>query len=101
MAHVILAETTASVSGLKKNPLATVAAGKGFPVAILNRNEPVFYCVPAKADGVLMDKLEDMELNAIADARLQDGKALVRVSLDIGVVDRRERNAVYQAAVKR
>jgi antitoxin StbD len=30
----------------------------------------------------LMDKLEDMELNAIADARLKDGKRLVRVKLD-------------------
>lgn len=82
MAHMILAETTASVSELKKNPMGTVAAGEGFPVAILNRNEPAFYCIPAKAYEVLMDKLEDMELNAIADARLKDGKAPVKVSLD-------------------
>jgi len=82
MAHVILAETTASVSELKKNPMATVAAGEGFPVAILNRNEPAFYCVPAKSYEALMDKLEDMELNAIADSRLKDGKKLVRVNLD-------------------
>ena len=101
MAHVILAETTASVSELKKNPMATVAAGEGFPVAILNRNEPVFYCVPAKAYEALMDKLEDMELNAIADVRLQDGKALVEVSFGIESVGKRERNAVYRAAAKR
>ena len=82
MAHVILAEMTASVSELKKNPMATVAAGEGFTVAILNRNEPAFYCVPAKAYESLMDKLEDMELNAIADARLNDGKRLVLVKLD-------------------
>lgn len=82
MAHVILAETTASVSELKKNPMATVASAEGFPVAILNRNEPAFYCVPAKAYEALMDKLEDMELNAIADSRLKDGKPLVRVKLD-------------------
>ncbi len=82
MANVILAETTASVSELKKNPMATVAAGEGFPVAILNHNEPAFYCVPAKAYEALMNKLEDMELNAIADARLKDGKPLVRVKLD-------------------
>jgi len=62
--------------------MATVAAGEGFPVAILNRKEPAFYCVPAKAYEALMDKLEDMELNAIADARLKDGKPLVRVRLD-------------------
>jgi antitoxin StbD len=80
MANVILAETTASVSELKKNPMGTVAAGDGFPVAILNRNEPVFYCVPAKAYEALMDKLEDMELNAIADARKEQTE--IEVKLD-------------------
>ncbi len=81
MAHAILAETTASIFELKKNPMATVAAGKGFPVAILNRNEPAFYCVPAKAFEALIDKLEEMELNSTADARLKDGKPLVWVKL--------------------
>lgn len=80
MSHQILAETTASVSELKKNPMGTVAAGEGFPVAILNRNAPAFYCIPAKAYEALIDKLEDMELNAIADAR--KGQAVVKVTLD-------------------
>ena len=79
MANVILAETTASVSELKKNPMGTVAAGDGFPVAILNRNQPAFYCVPAKAYEALMDRLEDLELNAIADAR--SGQAEIKVEL--------------------
>ena len=82
MSHVILAETTASVSELKRNPMSTVAAGEGFPVAILNRNEPAFYCVPAGAWEALMDRLEDLELNALADTRLNDGQAIVKVSLD-------------------
>ena len=69
MTHKILASTSASVSELKKNPMGTVAAGEGFPVAILNRNEPAFYCVPAKAYEAMLDRLEDLELNAIADAR--------------------------------
>ncbi len=81
MAHLILAETTASISELNP-PMALVAAGEGFPVAILNCNEPIFYCVPAKAYEALIDKLEDIELNAIADARLKDGKPLVQVKLD-------------------
>ena len=80
MSYLILAETTASVSELKKNPMGTVAAGEGFPVAILNRNAPAFYCVPAKAYEDLMDKLEDLELNAIADAR--KGQAVIKVKLD-------------------
>lgn len=80
MAHLILADTSASVSELKKDPMGTVAAGEGFPVAILNRNEPVFYCVPAQAYEALIDRLEDLELNAIADSRA--GQAVVEVDFD-------------------
>ena len=80
MTHPILAGISASVSELKKNPMGTVAAGEGFPVAILNRNTPAFYCVPAKAYEALMERLEDFELNAIADAR--EGQAVHKVSLD-------------------
>ncbi len=82
MAHPILAEMTASVTELKRNPMGTVAAGEGFPVAILNRNEPAFYCVPAQAYEAWMNRLEDLELNALADARLADGQAAVKVALD-------------------
>lgn len=80
MAHIILAETTASISELKKNPMGTVAAGDGFPVAILNRNEPAFYCVPAKAYEALLGRLEDIELNAIADARSSQAEIKVELS---------------------
>lgn len=80
MAHQILSETAASISELKKNPMGTVAAGEGFPVAILNRNAPVFYCVPAKVFEAMMDRLEDIELNAIADART--GQKVTKVTLD-------------------
>ena len=80
MANLILTETAASVSELKRNPMGTVAAGDGFAVAILNRNEPAFYCVPAKAYEALMEKLEDLELNAIADAR--KGQPVIKVKLN-------------------
>ncbi len=80
MAHQILSETAASISELKRNPMGTVAAGEGFPVAILNRNEPAFYCVPARAFEAMMERLEDIELNAVADARA--GQPRVKVSLD-------------------
>ena len=80
MVHTVLAETTASVSELKRDPMGTVAAGEGSPVAILNRNEPAFYCVPAKAYEALLNRLEDLELNAMADAR--QGQAEIEVSLD-------------------
>jgi len=80
MATQILTQTTASISELKRNPMGTVAAGEGFPVAILNRNEPAFYCVPAKAYAAMLERLEDAELNAIADAR--KGQRVVKVKLD-------------------
>ena len=80
MANQILAQSSASVSELKKNPMGTVASGEGFPVAILNRNVPAFYCIPAKAYEALIEKLEDLELNAIADAR--QGQPVIKVKLD-------------------
>ena len=80
MAHQILSETAASISELKKNPMGTVAAGDGFAVAILNRNSPAFYCVPAHMYESMMDRLDDIELNAIADARA--GQHVTRVTLD-------------------
>ena len=43
MSNLILANISASVSELKKNPMGTVAAGEGFAVAILNRNATAFY----------------------------------------------------------
>ena len=80
MTYQILSETVASISDLKKNPMGTVAAGEGFPVAILNRNAPAFYCVPADVYELMMDRLEDIELNAIADAR--SGQHSTKVTLD-------------------
>ena len=80
MAHQILSETAASISELKRNPMGTVAAGEGFPVAILNRNEPAFYCVPAKIYAAMLERLEDLELNALADSRA--GQKREKVKLD-------------------
>ena len=77
---VILTDKIASVSDLKRNPMGTVKAGEGAAVAILNRNEPAFYCVPAEAYEEMMERLEDAELNAIADARKNE--RVIMVSLD-------------------
>ena len=69
MSNRILAEATATVSELRKDPMGVVASGDGFAVAILNREGTVFYCVPAVAYETLMNRLEDAELNALADSR--------------------------------
>ena len=65
----ILAEAAASISELKANPMKVALSADGEPVAVLNRNEPAFYCVPAPAYEMLMDHIEDLELLVIAEAR--------------------------------
>lgn len=80
MTNVIFAQITASISELKKNPMATVSSGDGNPVVILNRNQPAFYCVPAKLYEEFMDRLEDIELNSIADSR--KNHPVIKVKLD-------------------
>jgi antitoxin StbD len=65
----ILADNSTSISELKKNPMAVIEQADGFPVAVLNRNQPAFYCVPADAYEMLMDKLEDIELAQLVKER--------------------------------
>jgi antitoxin StbD len=79
MVHTVLADVTTSISELKKNPMAVVEQGEGFPVAVLNRNQPAFYCVPAEAYEALMDKLEDVELAAIVEARKNQKEIAVAI----------------------
>ena len=38
-------------------------------VAILQQNALAFYCVPAGEYHAMVDRLEDIELNALAEAR--------------------------------
>jgi len=87
MAHNIFAQVTASITELKRNPMGTVNAGEGAPIAILNRNEPAFYCIPAQTYEAMLNRLEDLELNAIADAR--QGQPEIEVTLDDLTVPRR------------
>nr|WP_023651643.1 stability protein StbD [Erwinia piriflorinigrans]CCG55386.1 putative stability protein StbD [Erwinia piriflorinigrans CFBP 5888] len=81
MAYQILTTTAASITDLKKNPMGTVADGEGSAIAILNRNEPAFYCVPPELYAYYRELAEDAELNRIADERMQDAE-VVSVTLD-------------------
>ena len=80
MANAIHARMTASVTEFKRNPMGTLAEGNGAAVAILNHNQPAFYCVPAETYARMMEMLEDAELNALAEARRDMGE--VPVTLD-------------------
>ena len=72
MSSRIRADFTASVTELQKDPTGTAASGNGATVAILNRNALAFYCEPADEYHAMVDRLEDIELSALAEAR-RDG----------------------------
>ncbi len=80
MPNLVLSDISASVSELKKNPMATVNAGAGYPVAILNRNQPAFYCVPAELYERILDALDDGELTRLVKER--QNQPLIEVDLD-------------------
>lgn len=80
MTHHIFTEIAASISELKANPMKVVASGNGMPIAVLNRNEPAFYCVPAAAYEAMMELLDDVELLKLVKERIDE--PAVRVTLD-------------------
>ncbi|EGR2026874.1 TPA: type II toxin-antitoxin system Phd/YefM family antitoxin [Vibrio cholerae] len=75
----ILADVAASITEFKANPMKVATSAFGAPVAVLNRNEPAFYCVPASTYEIMMDKLEDLELLAIAKERLSEDNVSVNI----------------------
>ncbi|MBA1445070.1 MAG: hypothetical protein M3H12_15515 [Chromatiales bacterium] len=82
MPHAILADVVGSISELKRNPSKFVSAGHGGPVAVLNRDTPEFYCVPAELFEGMVGRLDDIELAAIARERLSRADEAIPVSLD-------------------
>ena len=80
MLSALLADTGVSSSTLKKNPSAVIEAAGGFPVAVLNRNIPAAYLIPAAAWEALMERLDDIELAEIVRARA--GQEEIEVSID-------------------
>lgn len=80
MNNIIHSRFVASVSELKKNPMEVVNNGFGEAVAILNRNNPAFYCVPADMYEKLMDLVEDRELLKLAEQ--VDTEETVKVSIN-------------------
>jgi antitoxin StbD len=66
----ILADAGISISDLKKNPSAAIAAAEGMALAILNRNKPAAYLIPAAMWENVLDRLDDIELVRIARERL-------------------------------
>ena len=77
MPHAVLCEMAASITELKANPMKVVASGKGHPIVVLNRNEPTFYCVPAKVYEAMIALLDDAELLQLVQQRQAEASILV------------------------
>lgn len=78
----VLADCSASISELKKNPTALLNEADGSAIAILNHNKPTAYLVPAETYELLMDTLDDYELAKIVEDRRTDLSKAIEVSLD-------------------
>ncbi|CFQ85020.1 stbd replicon stabilization protein (antitoxin to StbE) [Yersinia frederiksenii] len=78
MATTILADRSASISELKRNPTATMQSAGGRPVAILNHSKPAFYCVPAELYAAMLDLIEDRELALLVKNRLNEEEVEVK-----------------------
>ncbi len=76
----ILTEAAASISELKANPMKVAMSADGEAIAVLNRNEPAFYCIPADTYEFMMDHMEDLELLSIAESRKSEDS--IKVSLN-------------------
>ena len=78
----IHADYAVSITELKKNPQALIDNAHGEAIALLNRNKPTAYIIPAETYEKLMELAEDLELGRIIEDRKGEKDKAVEVSLD-------------------
>ncbi|MDP8034565.1 type II toxin-antitoxin system Phd/YefM family antitoxin [Pasteurella atlantica] len=78
----VLAENSASISELKKNPTALLNEAEGTAIAILNHNKPTAYLVPTEMYEFLMDIFDEYELSQIVDKRRAELSTAITVDID-------------------
>jgi len=80
--EAVLANCSASISELKKNPSALIDASGGEPIAILNHNKPTAYLIPAETYQQILDRLEDYELGLIVREREDEKSQAIEVDIN-------------------
>ena len=78
----VLANYSASISELKKNPTALIEESGGAPIAILNHNSPTAYLIPAKTYENILERLEDYQLGLIVKERQGEKESVIEVTID-------------------
>ncbi len=75
----LLADMSASVTELKKDPMGIIRNGLGETVVILNRNEPAFYAVPPAQYELMMQLIDDMHLVDLVKQRENEPVTMVDI----------------------
>ena len=78
----VLANCSASISELKKNPSALIDEAEGEPIAILNHNRPTAYLVPAETYEAILERLEDYQLGLLVNERQNEKIEAVEVDIN-------------------
>jgi antitoxin StbD len=78
----IHADYTVSITELKKNPQTLIDNAHGEAIALLNRNKPTAYIIPAETYENLMELADDIELGRIIEERKAEKIDAVEVRLD-------------------
>lgn len=78
----IHADLAVSISHLKRNPQAMVVEAAGGVVALLNRNTPVAYIVPAETFERMMELPNEGELCGVINSRLVEHSVAVEKRLN-------------------
>ena len=78
----VLANCSASISELKRNPSALIDQSEGEPIAILNHNKPTAYLIPAETYEELLDSIEDYQLGIIVQERQNEKFYAIDVDID-------------------
>jgi antitoxin StbD len=78
----VMASISTSITDFKANPNAVIEQSDGEAIAVLKSNELSFYAVPPELFESMFEAMEDLALLMQANARMNDGKEPIEISLD-------------------
>ena len=78
----ILANYAVSISELKRNPQSLIDKAQGEAIALLNRNKPSAYIIPAETYEELLEIAEDIALGQSIEERQSEKGQAIKVSID-------------------
>lgn len=81
--HHLHTNTVASITALKRDPMGTINQGtaESGAIAILNRNQPAFYCITPELFEYFQELAENAELLQLAQERKANGD-FIMVNID-------------------